>query len=132
MQLTSPERKNLHISLNHKGDTERLTVWMRDGQPAQLTIRHNQSTFSRAGIAEGLAVESSVLCTSDVLFVEYWQNGLQVAYALLKYSGPGNVAVLYSEGFAFTPYALQLRYLKEEACALAFNDREHSGTEHGE
>jgi hypothetical protein len=122
------ETKDLHISLNQKGSAERLAVWMRDGQHAQLTIRHNQGTFSRVGIAEGLEVESGILCVGDVLFIEYWQNGLQ-AYALLKYSGPGNVTVLYSEGFAFTPYAIGLHQLKEEARTVVLDGNEHDGSD---
>jgi hypothetical protein len=121
------EIKDLHISLNQRGDTERLTVWMRDEQHAQLTIRHNQGTFSRAGIAEGREVESGILRTGDVLFVEYWQNGLQ-AYALLKYSGPGTIIVLYCEGFAFTTYAVKLCVLSgEEVGTVTLADNEHSG-----
>jgi len=107
------EAKNLHLSINKKGGAERLSIWMRDGQQAQLSIRHNQGTFSRAGIAEGWDVKSGILRTGDVLFIEYWQNGLQ-AYALLKYTGsPGNVTILHSEGFLFTTYAIKLRDPKE-------------------
>ena len=102
-------------------------VWMRDGQEAQLTVRHNQNTFSRAGIAEGCEVESGILCRDDVLLVEYWQNGLQ-AYALLRYSDLGNVTVLYCEGFAFTTYAVNLHLLREEAGAVALGGIEHDGT----
>lgn len=116
------ETKELHISLNQRKASERLTVWMRDGEPAQLTIRHNQGTFLRAGIAEGREVESGILRAGDVLFVEYWQNGLQ-AYALLRYSGPGTIIVLYCEGFAFTTYAVELCRLNEGACTLALDDQ---------
>lgn len=120
------EVKDLHISLNLRGDTERLVIWMRDGQHALLTIRHNQGTFSRAGIAEGREVESGILRTDDALFVEYWQNGLQ-AYALLKYSGPGTITVLYCEGFTFTTYAVKLRYLQKEVCVVTFDGNEQNG-----
>jgi hypothetical protein len=120
------EVKELHISLNQRKGSERLAVWMCDGEQADLTIRHNQGTFSRAGIAEGREVESGILRAGDVLFVEYWQNGLQ-AYALLRYSCPGTITILYCRGFTFTPYAVKLHSLKEEADALAPDGTEHNG-----